>query len=109
MLTYNLDYTVTGSRLQAYATGTCLQGVVRCTYAQLIAALGAPHWQDNSDKTQVDWIFRCHDGTVWTVYDWKEPAPLQPDQEYTFHIGGKDPRALEAFDQYSGLSSNFAR
>ena len=108
MLTYNLDYTVTGSRLQAYAAGTCLQGLVRCTYAQLIAALGSPHWRDG-DKTQVEWIYKTSSGVVFTVYDWKEPAPLQTDQQYTFHIGGYDPRALEAFDQHTGLSSGFAR
>jgi hypothetical protein len=29
----------------------------------------------------------AHDGSVGTVYDWKEGAPLELDCYYDFHIG----------------------
>lgn len=83
-----------------HAAGS-LQGFCTTTYSNLIALLGEPHVH-RGDKTTVEWAFRCHNGTVFTVYDWKEIAT--PTGPYPWHIGGHgDP--LTAFSRYTGLET----
>jgi hypothetical protein len=76
-----------------------LQGYCTTTYPLLHALLGKPH-VFNGDKTTVEWAFRCNDGTVFTVYDWKQSAT--PLTEYRWHVGGTG-RPLEAFTRHTGL------
>jgi hypothetical protein len=82
------------------ATGS-LAGYCRTTYVTLIATLGPPHNHDIDGKVNVEWAFRCADGTTFHVYDWKEPAV--PCQEYWWHIGGNNARSLAAFTRHTGL------
>ena len=44
------------------------------TVNQLIDAIGKPQIEDNdgNDKVNVEWICELNDGTVFTIYDWKE-------------------------------------
>ena len=62
------------------------------TVNQLIDAIGKPQIEDNdgSDKVNVEWICELSDGTVFTIYDWKEYRPLEYDEEIEFHIGAKN-------------------
>ena len=78
-----------------------LQGYCHTTFSALVALLGEPHVH-RGDKTTVEWAFRCHDGTVFTVYDWKELST--PLSEYRWHVGGTG-RALEAFTRHTGLKT----
>ncbi len=67
------------------ANGTSLQGYVRTTYAQLVALFG--EGVGAGDKTTAEWILEFDDGTVATIYDWKElETPMGP---YNWHVGGK--------------------
>lgn len=72
------------------------------TVNKLIDAIGAPQIEDNNgqDKVNVEWICELSDGTVFTIYDWKEYRPLEYDEEIEFHIGAKNressQRAMEA-------------
>lgn len=77
----------------------CLQGYCPTTFSVLVALLGEPHAR-NGDKVNVEWAFRCNDGTVFTVYDYKQPSI--PTGEYRWHIGGTG-RPLEAFTRHTGL------
>ena len=81
--------------------GGSLKGYCHTTYSALRVLLGPPH-QHNGDKTTVEWAFICNDGTVFTVYDWKELTT--PVAEYRWHIGGTD-QALAAFQRFTGLKT----
>ena len=63
---------------------TSLQGYVETTYDTLVAVFGEP--LRGGDKTTVEWILKFEDGTVATIYDWKEYDT--PMGEYDWHVGG---------------------
>jgi len=81
------------------ANGTSLQGYMPATYDQLIARFGQP--EGGGDKTTVEWALKFEDGTVATIYDWKEYDT--PTGLYHWHIGGKNnlavARVTQAFKQ----------
>jgi hypothetical protein len=83
----------------ADANGTSLQGYMRATYDQLVARFGQP--DGGGDKTTVEWCLEFEDGTVATIYDWKEYET--PMYAYDWHIGGRSKMAVfavkEAFRQ----------
>lgn len=83
-----------------YPSG-CLRGYCHTTYSVLLHLLGQPH-ATGGDKTNVEWAFRCNDGSSFHVYDWEEPAI--PTERYAWHIGGSSDRALAAFHRFTGLS-----
>jgi hypothetical protein len=73
--------------------GTHLVGYVETTFDELKKTFGEPHWLDSGDgKTTAEWAFKFFDGTIATIYDWKEPET--PLGKYEWHIGGKDQRAV---------------
>jgi hypothetical protein len=86
--------------------GTSLQGYCTTTYVNLVALLGEPHVH-MGDKTTVEWFFRCHNGTVFEVYDWMQC--VTPTEEYAWHIGGNSPDALAAFERHTGLKTQALR
>ena len=71
-------------------SGTCLQGYVTTTYATLVKELGEPI--TDIEKSTAHWNIEAPDGTVATIYDWKEWRT--PQGEYEWHVGGHGPRAL---------------
>jgi hypothetical protein len=81
--------------------GGSLVGYCRTTYATLIATLGPPRNHDIDGKVNVEWAFRCADGTTFHVYDWKLPAV--PTDDYHWHIGGNSAQSLKAFARHTGL------
>ena len=66
-------------------TGTSLQGYVTTTYAFLVEKLGKP--LEGDDKVTAEWILKFEDGTVATIYDYKEYRT--PKGVYDWHIGGQ--------------------
>jgi hypothetical protein len=86
--------------------GTSLQGYCTTNYTVLLALIGEPHVH-MGDKTTVEWCFRCHNGTVFTVYDWMESTT--PTGDYAWHIGGNSPEALAAFERHTGLKTQALR
>ena len=72
--------------------GTRLQGYVRTTFNKLIEVFDAPNI-GKGDKTNAEWGLRFADGTIATIYDWKEA--LIPTKEYAWHIGGHDSNAVK--------------
>ena len=73
------------------ANGTSLQGYVQAYYHQLVAVFGEP--QEGGDKTTVEWVLKFADGTVATIYDWKEYET--PMGLHRWHIGGRSQRAVD--------------
>lgn len=69
---------------------TSLQGYVKTTYDKLVEVFGEPHYL-GGDKTTCEWSVRFIDGTIATIYDYKESET--PLNEYDWHIGG--------FNQYA--------
>lgn len=69
--------------------GTSLQGHIEATYSELLAVFGAPTYgpdDEDSDKVTCAWELELEDGTVATIYDWKESKT--PRDSYCWHIGG---------------------
>jgi hypothetical protein len=65
--------------------GTSLQGYVLTTYDTLVELFG--EGIGPGDKTTAEWVLEFDDGTVATIYDWKEYET--PMGLYRWHVGGK--------------------
>jgi hypothetical protein len=76
---------------EADANGTSLQGYMQAYYHQLVEVFGEP--EAGGDKTTVEWCLSFADGTVATIYDWKEYDT--PTGLYHWHIGGKNNLAVD--------------
>jgi hypothetical protein len=76
---------------EADANGTSLQGYVQAYYHQLVEVFGEP--EGGGDKTTVEWCLQFEDGTVATIYDWKEYET--PMGLYHWHIGGRNNLAVD--------------
>jgi hypothetical protein len=64
--------------------------VINTTVNKLIKAIGKPYMHKNlgDDKINFEWRMELEDGTVFTVYDYKEYRKLDLDELIEFHIGG---------------------
>lgn len=72
-------------------TGTSFYGTtIITTVNELVNALGAPQWEENTgnDKVNIEWDCENSEEKPVTVYDWKEYRPIGKDEEIEFHIGG---------------------
>jgi hypothetical protein len=65
--------------------------VISETLANLISVLGEPNYSgnDGEDKVNFEWEMETEDGTVFTVYDWKEYRSISDHEVIEWHIGGK--------------------
>lgn len=80
----------------ALVNGTSFQGDVAAYYHELVEVFGEPDHGPNdfgSDKITCEWDLEFEDGTVATIYDWKEPET--PMGRYLWHIGGKSSESVE--------------
>ena len=71
--------------------GTSLQGYITTDYATLIATFGES--LGGGDKTTQEWVLVGEDGTVATIYDWKQHST--PMHKCEWHIGGKSYKAVQ--------------
>lgn len=79
----------------ADANMTSLQGYMQAYYHQLVEVFGEP--EGGGDKTTVEWCLEFEDGTVATIYDWKEYET--PMGKYNWHIGGRSQKAVDRVTQ----------
>jgi hypothetical protein len=76
---------------------THLQGSTRVTYQRLVEIFGDP--EPGGDKTDVEWTILFDDGTVATIYNWKDGRNycgangLDPEDIQSWHIGGHEFKA----------------
>ena len=70
--------------------GTSFHGATfSATLADLQVILGAPNGGgDHHDKVQNEWELELEDGTVFSVYDWKEYRRYTDKETLEWHIGG---------------------
>ena len=70
--------------------GTSFHGATfSATLADLQVILGAPNYGgDHHDKVQNEWELELEDGTVFSVYDWKEYRRYTDKETIEWHIGG---------------------
>ena len=78
----------------ANMSGTSLQGSIFCTFERLVSAFGPPVLFDNH-KSDAEWAVLFGDGTVATIYNYKDgvnylgPDEGTPTEQITdWHIGG---------------------
>lgn len=80
--------------------GTHFQGEVAAKYDELLAVFGTPTDGDGY-KVDAEWMLRFDDGTIATVYNWKNGINYcgdegKPVQQITdWHIGGMSKAALD--------------
>lgn len=76
--------------------GTCLKGYIVTTYDELVQAFGNPSFGPNDnldDKVTCEWNLKFRDGTIATIYDWKEV--YTPMSKHRWHIGGLNQAAVD--------------
>lgn len=85
--------------------GTSFAGYLQCEYEVLFDSFSFPNdrtrddeWRSADQKTRFEWAFKTKGKkpTVITIYDYKDPAPLQHIDMW--HVGFKgDERELDKF------------
>lgn len=81
-------------------SGTYLQGYVESTYQNLVDIFGKPT-SDDGYKTDAEWDLVWEDGTVTTIYNYKDGKNYNGDdgmdvEDITeWHIGGFDQSAVK--------------
>jgi len=71
------------------SSGTHFHGdEILATPKMLLELFGKPQHFENTgmDKVNFDWTLLI-DGEAFTIYDWKEYKPLDPDEQISWHIG----------------------
>ena len=90
--------------------GTHLQGHIDTTFGALVCTFGEPTVGDEY-KTDWEWEIEFSDGTVATVYNWKNgpnysrqyhEKGLRADQITEWHVGGHKGEALALVKQALG-------
>jgi copper oxidase (laccase) domain-containing protein len=79
------------------ANGTCLQGYLTANYNNLVALFG-PSTDADGYKVDWEWVIKFEDGTVATIYNWKNGPNYgydrAPTSIQTWHIGGNTERSV---------------
>lgn len=79
--------------IEAATYGTHLVGYVETQYDTLVRVFGEPTMEGGiDDKSFCQWNLEFEDGTVATIYDWKED--VLPTGLYNWHVGGRTTEAL---------------
>ena len=84
--------------------GSHLQGYIVATYDDLVQVFGASSYgpdDTGGDKVTCEWNLKFRDGTVATIYDWKEV--YTPRGEYRWHIGGLNQAAVDRIHEAMGM------
>ena len=70
-----------------------LVGYIECAKCELESVFGRNGLEINTEeggfddpKTQCEWWVKIN-GTTLTIYDYKEPQPIEDDQKVMFHVG----------------------
>lgn len=73
-----------------FPSGSSLRGFLPrpTSYARLVEVFGEPTFRGDLDKVQAEWVLRFADGTIATIYDYKDC--VAPEQVTDWHVGGFD-------------------
>ena len=81
--------------------GTYLQGHIDTTYENIVSVLGKQHHNGDDYKTDAEWNIKFKDGTIATLYNWKNGKNYCGDEGLDiediteWNIGGHSPRARD--------------
>ena len=81
--------------------GTYLQGHIDTTYENIVSELGKQHHNGDDYKTDAEWNIKFEDGTIATLYNWKNGKNYCRDEGLDiediteWNIGGHSPRARD--------------
>ena len=76
--------------------------VITTTVESLTEAYGEPSaLGDTGDKVQYEWDMELQDGTVFTIYDWKEYREYSKNDYIEFHIGAH--KSIDAIKEMKAL------
>jgi hypothetical protein len=86
---------------------TSLRGCITASYTQLVATFGMPMKDGFDDyKSDAEWLVKFDDGTVATIYNWKDGINYcgsehgTPTESITdWHIGGHTSLAVDYVKQ----------
>ena len=88
------------------ASGTSLWKRINATYEELKSIFGKPTYPTGDGyKTDVEWVIKLDNGTVFTIYNWKDgkhylgTSGLSKSQITDWHIG------LNQGDPYASLNA----
>jgi len=92
--------------------GTSLQGEIVATFDDIVEVFGKPHGGDGC-KTDVEWELLFEDGTVATIYNWKNgyaylgTSKGTPCEKITtWNVGGRTAAARAAVASTLGVYRN---
>lgn len=80
---------------EACCSGTCLEGEITADYSVLLSKLGPPGESFDNYKTDAEWIIEFEDGSVATIYNWKDgknylgEGGLDLCDIKEWHVGGR--------------------
>lgn len=81
----------------ALVDGASFKGDFYAYYHEILEVFGepdhGPNGKNGDGKITCEWALEFEDGTVATIYDWKEPET--PMGMYSWHIGGKSYDAVD--------------
>lgn len=77
-------------------TGTSYQGSIMTSLEHLKNVFGTVHYHDSDtdSKTRNEYLIEFDNGTVATIYDYKEYRAYHDDEILEFHVGGFSKAAL---------------
>ena len=92
------------------ANGTSLQGYIEVKYSKLAEIFGHPNNSEYDDyKSDAEWVIAFNDGTVATIYNYKDGKNYRGDQGLDvedithWHVGGHDKKALSHVQKALGM------
>lgn len=74
-------------------SGTSLKGYLRANYQALVEVFGEPIAGDIEDKVSCEWDVLFDDGTISSIYSWKNYG-MDPRDVLNWNIGGRDKNAV---------------
>lgn len=91
--------------------GSAYQGDIEITYDEIVAVIGNPCHDGDGYKLDAEWVLEFEDGTIATIYNWKDGKNYLGDMGFTvkeicnWHIGGFN---QDAVDRVHDLFKNVA-
>ena len=93
-----MDFTTHNDTNKWFVGGTSLVGHITCNYEHIVKVFGEPIEGDGY-KVDAEWDIKWNDGTISTIYNWKNGDNYNEDGTITesiveWNVGGHDQKAL---------------
>jgi hypothetical protein len=79
------------NNINTETVGTSGKGSFICEFKTLVKVLGQPLKGSDDFKTQAEWDIIYKDGTITTIYDWKQGEEgIEPKDVVEWNVGGNE-------------------